>query len=166
MFDGYVPASLIVIAVCSIAVGCAGAQTDSSPPTDGAAQSLTLPAGMPAAASVQDGVFAASQSRRGELAYMDACRRCHQRDLMGDFVEDAPPLVGEEFLSEWSQWTVGDLYEFLTTEMPPKPTERREVSAENYADIVAFILDKNGYPAGQSELPADFDSLSNIEMSP
>ena len=93
---------------------------------------------MPAAASVQEGVFAA----------------------------DAPPLIGEGFLSEWSQWTVGDLFKFLTTEMPPELTERREVIAEYYADIIAFNLEKSRYPAGQSELAADFESPGQIELSP
>lgn len=97
---------------------------------------------------------------------MEVCRRCHQRDLAGDFVEDAPPLIGDEFLSEWAPWTVGDLFEYLTTEMPPKPKDRLEVTAENHVDILAFILMKNGFPAGQAELPTDFDLLVEIEMKP
>jgi hypothetical protein len=40
------------------------------------------------------------------------------------------------------------------------------VTAENYADIIAFILEQNGFPPGQVELPANFESLSEIEMSP
>ena len=49
--------------------------------------------------------------------------------------------------------------------MPPKPKERLEVSAQNYADILAFMLDKNGFPAGNVELPTDFEPLSLIEMN-
>lgn len=95
---------------------------------------------------------------------METCKRCHLRDLAGDFAEDAPPLVGDEFLSEWAPWTVGDLFEFMTTEMPPKAKDRREVTAENYVDILAFILMKNGFPAGQTELPPEFEPLAEIEM--
>ena len=96
---------------------------------------------------------------------METCKRCHQRDLGGDFVEDSPPLVGEDFLAEWDPWTVGDLFEFLTMEMPPKVKDRRDVTAEMYVDILAFILMKNGFPAGPTELPPDFDALAEIEMS-
>lgn len=95
---------------------------------------------------------------------METCKRCHQRHLTGDFVEDSPPLVGDEFLSEWAPWTVGDLFEFISTEMPPKPKDRREVTAENYVDILAFILMKNGFPAGEAELPPVFETLAEIEM--
>lgn len=126
---------------------------------------LKAPAGSTEAGrSVGDGVFTIEQSERGEVQYLEFCKRCHQRDLRGDFVEDAPPLIGDEFLSEWTQWTVGDLFEFLTTEMPPKPKDRREVTAENHVDILAFILMKNGFPAGQTELPPVFDTLVEIEM--
>jgi hypothetical protein len=81
------------------------------------------------------------------MQYLETCKRCHQRDLRGDFIEDAPPLVGEEFLSEWAPWTVGDLFEYVTN-----------------VDILAYILEKNGFPAGQEELPPEFEPLSTIEM--
>ena len=68
-------------------------------------------------------------------------------------------------MSNWRPWTLGDLFEFLTTDMPPKPKERLEVSAQNYADILAFMLDKNGFPAGNNELLPDFEPLSLIEMN-
>ena len=104
------------------------------------------------------------QGRRGERQYLETCKRCHQRDLGGDFVEDSPPLVGDEFLSDWDPWTVGDLFEYMTTEMPPKLKDRRGITANNYIDVLAFILMKNGFPAGQADLPPVFDTLFEIEM--
>jgi hypothetical protein len=35
-----------------------------------------------------------------------------------------------------------------------------------YADILAYILEQNGFPAGQAELPPEMDPLVNIEMRP
>jgi hypothetical protein len=72
------------------------------------------------------------------MQYLETCKRCHQRDLRGDFIEDAPPLVGEEFLSEWAPWTVGDLFEYVTIEMPPKPKDRLELTPDIYVDILAL----------------------------
>ncbi len=161
-------ARLCIAIACLLFGSCADAPVQSDS-TQSAPISLSngikAPAGLPEAGrSVGDGVFSIEQSRRGEAQYLETCKRCHQRDLAGDFIEDAPPLVGDEFLSEWAPWTVGDLFEFMTTEMPPKPKDRREVTAENYVDILAFILMKNGFPAGQTELPPVFDPLAEIEM--
>lgn len=116
------------------------------------------------AVSVEDGVYSVEQSRRGEEKYLENCKRCHLRDLSGDFGEDAPPLVGEEFISNWIDWTVGDLFDFMITEMPPKQKDRRNLTPDTYADILAFILERNGFPAGPAELPPAFEPLAEIEM--
>lgn len=83
---------------------------------------------------------------------------------MGDFFEDAPALIGDEFPGEWAHWTVGELFEFLTTEMPPKDKDQRDITPENHADILAFLLKKNGFPAGSMEWPADINPSIEIEM--
>ena len=155
----FVKTLVSLLAACFLFGGCAEMPTSSSDPTTALAASPT------AANTIAAGVFSSGQRERGEIEYMRTCKRCHQRDLAGDFIEDAPPLIGDEFMSNWKPWTLGDLFEFLTTDMPPKPKERREMSAENYADILAFILDKNGFPAGNDELPPAFEPLSTIEMN-
>ena len=119
-----------------------------------------------AVSSVLDGVFTEEQSARGEAQYLETCERCHQEDMAGDEHEDVPPLVGDKFLSEWNRWTVGDLFEFLTTEMPPKRKDRLKLSAETHADILAYILEQNGFPAGKAELLPTLEPLLEIEMSP
>jgi len=119
-----------------------------------------------AVSSVFDGVFTEEQSARGEAQYLETCKRCHKEDLAGDQYEDVLPLVGDKFLSEWARWTVGDLFEFLTTEMPPKRKDRLELSAENYADVLAYLLEQNGFPAGNAELLPTLEPLLEIEMSP
>jgi len=115
--------------------------------------------------SVFDGVFTVEQSARGKIQYLKTCERCHKKDLAGDASEEIPPLVGEKFLSEWSKWTVGDLFERSSTKMPPKAKDRPHLTHEAYADIVAYILEQNGFPAGASELPPSIDALLEIEMS-
>ena len=157
-----------IAASCFLVGGCVNSpvhsdSTQAAPQTS--SQGTQTPTQiLQASSSVRDGVFTEDQSRRGESQYLKTCKRCHQRDLAGDFIEDAPPLVGDDFLSEWAPWTVGDLFEFMTTEMPPKRKDRRNLTADNYADILAYILDKNGFPAGQAELPPAFEALVTIEM--
>jgi len=115
--------------------------------------------------SVFDGVFTAAQSARGKQKYSETCERCHKENLRGDLAEEVKPIVGDEFLSEWTKWTVGDLFEFLTTKMPPKRKDRKEISDQDYVDALAFLLEQNGFPAGSAELPPDLDPLLEIEMS-
>ncbi len=119
-----------------------------------------------AVTSISDGVFTAEQSARGEARYLETCERCHKEDLSGDPGEEVPPLVGDKFLAEWAGWTVGDLFEFSTAKMPPKKKERLELSGDHYADVLAYILDKNGFPAGEAELLPVLEPLFEIEMSP
>jgi cytochrome c5 len=118
-----------------------------------------------AASSVFDGVFTATQSARGKEKYSETCERCHKEDLRGDHSEEVAPIVGDKFLSEWTQWTVGDLFEFLTTKMPPKRKDREKISDQDYVDALAFILEQNGFPTGSAELPPELDPLLEIEMS-
>ena len=116
-------------------------------------------------ATVNDGVFSEEQFRRGEMLYLEHCRECHERDLMGGGYEDTPPIIGEEFLSNWLTWTVGDLFDFLQNEMPPRRRNRVGITPQTYIDILAYVLQRNGYPTGEEELPPDFEPLSLIEMT-
>ena len=116
--------------------------------------------------SVNDGVFSTAQRERGEIKYLKTCRECHERNLMGGGYDDIPPILGDEFLSNWTSWTVGDLFDFMQTEMPPKKKKRVGIEPGDYADILAYILYRNGYPPGPSELAPSFDALSEIDMAP
>ncbi len=115
--------------------------------------------------TVNNGVFSAAQSERGEIKYLRNCRECHERNLMGGGYDDIPPIKGEEFLSNWLTWTVGDLFDFIQNEMPPKRKNRVGIEPGDYADILAYILAQNGYPSGKTELWPDFDPLSEIDMA-
>ena len=107
-----------------------------------------------------DAVYSEAQAKRGETAYAQYCAKCHGPDLMGADV--APPLTGVEFMSGWNDLTVGDLFERLRITMPAdKPGS---VSAQDNADIVAFMLSKNGFPAGAAELPAQAEVLKGIKI--
>ena len=74
----------------------------------------------------------------------------------------APPLTGVEFMSGWNDLTVGDLFERLRITMPAdKPGS---VSAQDNADIIAFMLSKNGFPAGTADLPPQAEVLKGIKI--
>ena len=112
-------------------------------------------AGNQVARTVWDGVYTDAQAERGGMAYQQACVACHREDLRGD--NNAPSLVGESFTFLWGDMEVGELDAKIQKLMPPE--RPGSLPAQTYIDIVAFILQKNEFPAGTRELGADADSL-------
>lgn len=110
--------------------------------------------------SVWDGVFTNEQSARGDKSYSQNCASCHGTSLTGG--ESAPPLTGGEFSSNWYGLTVGDLFERIRTSMPADRPGR--LSREQNADILAYILSMNQFPAGNSELSAKTEILKQIRL--
>lgn len=110
--------------------------------------------------SLWDGVYTQEQAKRGAAAYVEGCARCHGADLSsGDSV---PPLAGTEFLSTWNTLTVGDLYDRIRTSMPAdKPGS---LSRQQDADIVAYVLSINKFPAGNTELGTQTEQLKQIQF--
>lgn len=96
-------------------------------------------------ATVLDGVYTEQQAARGEEQYEAICATCHE----GDEPEANPPK-GSEFIERWREAPVSFLYNFIHTNMPgDKPGSLPEAT---YLDVVAYLLNANGYPAGTSEL--------------
>ena len=116
-----------------------------------AACTLLGAAGTQAARTVWDGVYTEAQAERGRASYKQTCLSCHRDDLRGD--STAPSLVGESFLFLWGDMQVGELSARIQKVMPPE--RPGSLPAQDYTDIVAFILQQNGFPAGSGELPAE-----------
>lgn len=109
-------------------------------------------------ASVWEGVYTEAQAVRGEQVYQDECTFCHLDDLMGDAF--ATPLVEDTFTARWEDANVGDLMTVIQVTMPAdRPAT---LSNEAVADVIAFLLKMNDYPAGDRELAADPDDLVPI----
>src|SRR5678816_3137068 len=98
--------------------------------------------------SVLDGVYTPAQAERGEGIYSASCIGCHEGQDA-----DGPELTGNAFLDRWREDKLEPLFTFIRTRMPgnaPGSLDERD-----YADIIAFILEANGLPAGKSELSPD-----------
>jgi len=116
--------------------------------------------GAQASRTVWDGAYTEVQAKRGEAVYADRCASCHAADLSG--MDQAPPLTGADFLSGWTDQSLNDLFERIRISMPadkPGSLERPQV-----ADVMAFILQKNSFPAGQTDVAASEDSLKAIRI--
>jgi cytochrome c len=110
--------------------------------------------------TVWDGVYTEEQANRGQPLYRKECAACHGDQMTGG--EMAPPLAGGQFLSNWSGLTMGDLFERIRKTMPQNKIGKL-TRAEN-ADILAYMLKFNEFPAGKTELSTKTEMLSQIQI--
>ncbi len=104
--------------------------------------------------SVWEGVYTDAQATRGEVVYQAECFRCHP----------AGPMTGTNFMSIWNGRTASDLFQMMKNTMPqdgPGKLERRL-----YVDVLAYTFKANGFPAGQSELKNEADTLKHVRIEP
>ena len=107
-----------------------------------------------------DGIYTEAQARRGEPLYETSCAECHGSDLAG--LEMAPGLLGGEFAWNWNGLTMGDLFERVRVSMPQ--ADPRSVSRADKADILAYLLKANGFPAGDAELGNRTSALRGVSF--
>src|SRR5947207_6404041 len=88
-------------------------------------------------------VFTAAQAAAGRAAYQANCSSCHLPDLGGR--NEAPALAGVNFMSTWGSRSTRDLFDYMSATMPPGGST---LGADDYAAIVAFVLQSNGATAG------------------
>ena len=126
------------------------------------AQGQTTTTSTTAGGSVTDGVYTADQAKRGQAVYGDACAKCHLDDLSGGAT--SPPLVGNDLLGGWKGKSLGALFDEVRMTMPfDSPGS---LTAAQYADVVAYLLQSNKYPAGEKELDKDPAPLQAIKIEP
>jgi len=94
-------------------------------------------------------VFTPAQVARGKAVYAESCAACHGSALTGGA---APPLTGRQFEASWShpQVTLDDILFIQRTTMPPRASS--SVSPDDHVAVFAYILEANGYTAGETPL--------------
>jgi cytochrome c len=111
-------------------------------------------------ATTLDGVFSKAQADSGKKTYDEKCSSCHLESLEGG-VNESPALKGDEFISHWDGKPLRALYSRILSTMPvndPGSLDEKET-----LDLVAYILERNGFPAGKTGL-ANPDDLSKIQF--
>jgi S-disulfanyl-L-cysteine oxidoreductase SoxD len=111
-------------------------------------------------ASVWDGIYSAAQAARGESAYAKDCASCHGAKLEGK--NQASPLSGSEFTMNWNGESVGDLFDKIQSSMPGDRPGTLSPGAN--AEILAYILKVNQFPAGETDLPGDLAKLKQVRF--
>lgn len=127
------------IALALFCVAFAGSLALASPPSD-----------VQDTKSARAGVYSAAQAQRGRKIFQSKCASCHPLEFFTDGT----------FLGTWSGQTAHALFTVMRTTMPqesPGALRRQE-----YADVLAYLLELNKLPAGKVELPATDDALKKV----
>lgn len=98
--------------------------------------------------SAQEGVYTAEQAQRGRQIYQAECASCHAPDMQGG--PAARSLSGVTFRFQWQDSTLAEFFDAMRNNMPPG--KAGTLSDQAYVDLLAAILQRNEFPAGNREL--------------
>lgn len=71
-------------------------------------------------------------------------------------------MAGPEFLSTWKGKNLGGLFNRVRLTMPADKPD--SLSPDENAEIIAYMLKVNQFPAGSVALPDQFEQLKEILM--
>jgi cytochrome c5 len=108
---------------------------------------------------IWQGVYTSVQAERGKAVFNTTCLRCHGEDLAGN---TAPALKGDRFQSSWGGDSIESLFTKIRDTMPPNFGTILDDQVK--LDIVTYILQTNGFPAGPSELLVGGTDLATAQI--
>jgi mono/diheme cytochrome c family protein len=108
---------------------------------------LLLTGQVPPVRSMTEGVYSVGQAARGQQFYKAQCAECHGNALQGT---SGPPLVADNFLSNWSAQPLKNLIDKIQKTMPFNLPG--SLSRSQSMDLAAYVLQAGKFPAGPAEL--------------
>lgn len=135
--------SIAFVAACSSGPAPESAPAPPAPAAEAEPESTDDP-------TTADGIFTVAQAERGHDLFRSVCSECHDQE---DWTE-----VG--FRNRWEDQSVFQLWYYINDRMPyddPWSLTRQQVT-----DVLTYILQLNGLPAGEGELATDDDSIDDF----
>ncbi len=116
----------------------------------------------PPSRMAKDGVYAADQATRGGKVYLEHCSRCHGTELQGgDHAGDSVPgLKRNDFMDRGD---LGVVFRRVKTLMPVD--HPGTLSDGEAIEVLSYMLQANGFPAGSEELKPEAALLASIRLS-
>lgn len=139
----YTPAAPMVQHHCAIHAKASPAATPAA---------VTAPAKLIRTAAESGGgaSYTKAQATAGKAVYTQNCASCHGADLQG---VAAPAIAGKKFMptAEKNGYTVSILHTIVADNMPFN--NPGGLTATQYANVTAYLLAANCYPAGSTAFP-------------
>jgi polar amino acid transport system substrate-binding protein len=102
--------------------------------------------------STNDGVYTKAQGERGQKIFAEKCTACHEPSRFS----------GEAFHESWDNKALKELWDVASGTMPED--NPGSLKQQEYADILAYFLSLNEYPAGDAELPGNPAAMAAIKI--
>lgn len=102
--------------------------------------------------STRSGVYSREQANRGQEVFLGTCKNCHTTEFHAT----------DAFTTKWNGKPLSELFQYIRDQMPKN--EPGTLTAEEYADVLAYLLRQNRMPAGEADLPADADAVKSIRI--
>ena len=110
--------------------------------------------------TIWDGIYTQGQSERGRTIFVASCGRCHNDELAGS--ERGPALRDDAFWQRWDNDSFDKLFTKVRDTMPQQGVD--SLSDLQKADALAYVLAKNGAPAGPKDLGIELPDLEGITI--
>jgi mono/diheme cytochrome c family protein len=158
--DGAADAARFQTDVAALQAASPAAQTIAAAGVEsGGAATATAAPSAPDAGAALPALYTAAQAQAGAAKFIGNCQICHGNKLQGRV---GPALKGPNFASEKSAFSVGDVFTIVSQNMPA--SQPGTLPHDDYVDIMAFLLQQNGYPAGPTALTFDNATASKVPL--
>jgi mono/diheme cytochrome c family protein len=129
------------------------------PPVLGAGVMIAV-ALLPRATNAQSGrdstppasLYTAEQATRGEQVYRRICIECHE----------TLEYTGSEFRAKWNGRPAFELFDLVRSTMPEETPG--SLSAQEYADVLAYMMKLNAVAPGAAPMPTNSDALKKLKL--
>jgi mono/diheme cytochrome c family protein len=116
-----------------------------------------------AAQDSKPALYTAAQATAGATVYAQSCASCHGAQMEGIA---APALKGSAFgeMSNAQSLTADALLDVVANTMPQ--SDPGSLKPEEYNAVTAYILQQNGYPAGDAAFAKGAAGLKETKITP
>ena len=110
----------------------------------------TVAGSIPAEKTTNDGVYTKAQADGAKAQFDKICADCHPFTVAAKKKPKDVPLGDEPFFENWNGRTLGELVTTIVLTMPNDGSA--VVNDAEAVDLVAYILQQNGFAPGTSAL--------------
>ncbi len=102
--------------------------------------------------TTNSGVYTAAQAERGKQLFSEKCSGCHEPSRFS----------GATFHESWDGKALKEIWDVASGTMPED--NPGSLKQQEYADIIAYFLALNEYPAGDAELQPGASPMAAIKV--